>query len=77
MSGCYDAIIIGSGPNGLAADITLARAGLSVLVVEAEQTVGGCLRPAELTLPGFMHDVCSAVYPLAVDSLILSHTSTH
>jgi phytoene dehydrogenase-like protein len=65
---CYDAIIIGSGPNGLAAAITLARAGLSVLVLEAEQTLGGCLRSAELTLPDFVHDVCSAVHPLAITS---------
>ncbi len=64
----YDAIIIGSGPNGLAAAITLARAGRSVLVREAEKTVGGGARSAELTLPGFVHDICSAVHPLAVAS---------
>lgn len=68
MSPGHDAIIIGSGPNGLAAAITLARAGLSVLVLEAEQTLGGCLRSAELTLPGFLHDICSAVHPLAISS---------
>jgi phytoene dehydrogenase-like protein len=68
MTGFYDAIIIGSGPNGLAAAITLCRAGLSVLVLEAEQTAGGGVRSAELTLPGFIHDVCSAVHPLAVAS---------
>jgi phytoene dehydrogenase-like protein len=68
MPGFYDAIIIGSGPNGLAAAITLRRAGLSVLVLEAEQTVGGGIRSAELTLPGFIHDVCSAVHPLAIAS---------
>lgn len=65
---CYDAVIIGSGPNGLAAAIVLARAGRKVLVVEAEATIGGGARSAELTLPGFVHDVCSAVHPLAVGS---------
>jgi phytoene dehydrogenase-like protein len=61
-----DAVVIGSGPNGLAAAITLARAGLDVDVHEAADTVGGGVRSAELTLPGFVHDVCSSVYPLAV-----------
>ena len=60
-----DAVVVGSGPNGLAAAITLARAGRSVLVVEAADTVGGGVRTAELTLPGFLHDVCSAIHPLA------------
>lgn len=64
----YDAVVIGSGPNGLSAAITLRRAGLSVLVVEAKSTIGGGLRSAELTLPGFVHDVCSAVHPLAAGS---------
>ncbi|GAA4749913.1 phytoene desaturase family protein [Flavisolibacter ginsenosidimutans] len=64
----YDAIVVGSGPNGLAAAITLQRAGLSVLLVEAKETVGGGLRSAQLTLPGFVHDVCSAIHPLAVAS---------
>ena len=63
-----DAIVVGSGPNGLAAAITLARAGCSVLVVEANSTIGGGARSAELTLPGFLHDVCSAVHPLAAGS---------
>jgi len=61
-------IVIGSGPNGLAAGITLARAGCSVLVIEAKDTVGGGTRSARLTLPGFVHDVCSAIHPLAVAS---------
>jgi phytoene dehydrogenase-like protein len=60
-----DAVVVGSGPNGLVAAITLARAGRSVLVVEAADTVGGGTRSAELTLPGFVHDVCSAIHPLA------------
>jgi phytoene dehydrogenase-like protein len=64
----YDAIVIGSGPNGLAAAITLARAGKSVLVREGQPTWGGSCRSAELTLPGFVHDVCSTVQALAVAS---------
>jgi len=60
-----DAIVIGSGPNGLAAAIAIAQAGRSVLVVEAEPTIGGGVRSAELTLPGFVHDVCSTVHPFA------------
>jgi phytoene dehydrogenase-like protein len=58
-----DAVVVGGGPNGLAAAITLARAGRSVTVLEAAETVGGGARSAELTLPGFVHDVCSAIYP--------------
>ena len=68
MPDSYDAIVVGSGPNGLAAAITLARAGCSVLVYEANATIGGGARSAELTLPGFLHDVCSAVHPLAAGS---------
>lgn len=64
----YDAIVVGSGPNGLAAAITLQQAGLSVLVLEGKETIGGGLRSAELTLPGFVHDICSAIHPLAVGS---------
>jgi phytoene dehydrogenase-like protein len=64
----YDAVVVGAGPNGLAAAITLAQAGRSVLVLEARDTVGGGTRSAELTLPGFIHDVCSAIHPLALTS---------
>ncbi len=63
-----DAIVIGSGPNGLAAAIVLAQAGVSVLVVEAEAQIGGAARSAELTLPGFVHDTCSAIHPMAYAS---------
>ena len=61
-------MVVGSGPNGLAAAIRLAQTGKSVTVLEAEDTIGGGTRSAELTLPGFIHDVCSAVHPLAVGS---------
>ncbi len=63
-----DAIVVGAGPNGLAAAITLARAGRSVRVYEAAQTAGGGTRTAELTLPGFRHDVCSTILPLTIAS---------
>jgi phytoene dehydrogenase-like protein len=61
----HDTVVVGSGPNGLAAAITMAQAGRSVLVVEAEETIGGGVRSAELTRPGFVHDVCSAIHTLA------------
>jgi phytoene dehydrogenase-like protein len=64
----YDAVVIGAGPNGLAAGIELARAGASVLLVEAEDTIGGGTRTRELTLPGYSHDVCSAIHPLLLAS---------
>jgi phytoene dehydrogenase-like protein len=63
-----DAVVVGAGPNGLAAAIVLARAGVSVRVLEAADTIGGGARSAELTLPGFVHDVCSAIHPLGVAS---------
>jgi len=62
------AVVIGSGPNGLAAAITLAQAGLDVVVHEAEPRIGGGMRTDELTLPGFHHDVCSAIHPLGRSS---------
>lgn len=68
INGDYDAIVIGSGPNGLAAAIKLAQAGLKVGLFERQATIGGGMRTAELTLPGFHHDVCSAVHPLGLAS---------
>jgi phytoene dehydrogenase-like protein len=64
----FEAVVIGSGPNGLSAAIVLARTGAAVTVREASPLIGGGARSAELTLPGFTHDVCSAVHPLAVSS---------
>lgn len=64
----YDAVVVGSGPNGLAAAILMQQQGLQVLVLEAKSTIGGGLRTAELTLPGFKHDICSAIHPLAIGS---------
>ncbi|HEY5611169.1 MAG TPA: NAD(P)/FAD-dependent oxidoreductase, partial [Thermoanaerobaculia bacterium] len=64
----YDAIIVGGGPNGLAAGIVLAEAGRSVLLVEANEEVGGGARSAALTFPGFVHDICSAIHPTALAS---------
>jgi phytoene dehydrogenase-like protein len=63
-----DAIVVGSGPNGLAAAVTLAQAGRSVVVYEAEDTIGGGTRSGELTLPGFVHDICSCVHPTGAGS---------
>ncbi|MGD9818014.1 MAG: phytoene desaturase family protein [Desulfomonilaceae bacterium] len=75
MAGCnyrpspkYDAVVVGSGPNGLAAAITIAMANRSVLVMEAKDTIGGGIRTKELTLPGFNHDVCAAIHPLGLAS---------
>lgn len=68
MANTHDAVVVGSGPNGLAAALTLARAGLKVRVYEQGSTIGGGSRSSELTLPGFTHDVCSAVHPMALAS---------
>lgn len=62
----FDAVVVGAGPNGLTAAVVLARAGLSVLLVEAAEEPGGGCRTAELTLPGYLHDICSAVHPMGV-----------
>src|SRR5271170_1837122 len=64
----YDAVVVGAGPNGLSGAVRLAQEKLSVLVVEARPSIGGGTSSAELTLPGFVHDVCSAIHPLGVGS---------
>ena len=71
----YDAIVVGSGPNGLVASITLAKAGYSVLLLEGKETIGGGTRTMELTLPGFMHDVCSAIHPVGAASPVFKSLS--
>ncbi len=72
-----EAFVVGSGPNGLAAAVTLARAGLEVTVFEAQPTIGGGARSAALTLPGFTHDICSAVHPLAISSPAFADMPLH
>src|SRR5437899_11382889 len=72
MAPGHDAVVIGSGPNGLAAAIALAQSGASVLVLEAMGEIGGGIRTAELTLPGFVHDVCSGAHPMGILSPFLS-----
>ncbi|WP_121808932.1 phytoene desaturase family protein [Mucilaginibacter kameinonensis] len=73
----YDAVIVGSGPNGLAAAILLQQHGLSVLLLEGKDKIGGGLRTEELTLPGFKHDVCSAIHPLAAGSPFFEKLPLH
>src|SRR5215207_4357254 len=71
MPSKLDAVVVGAGPNGLVAAVTLAAAGRSVHVIESAPSIGGGARTAELTLPGFRHDVCSAIHPLAASSTML------
>jgi phytoene dehydrogenase-like protein len=73
----HDAIVVGAGPNGLAAAVTLARAGRSVLVLEGDEAVGGGTRSLELTEPGFIHDRCSAVHPLGATSPVFNEWPLH
>jgi phytoene dehydrogenase-like protein len=72
MTKSYDAVIVGAGPNGFGAGIVLAQNGLKVLILEAKETIGGGARTAELTLPGFRHDICSAIHPMGVLSPFLN-----
>ena len=73
----YDAVIVGSGPNGLSAAIELAKANLSVLILEKSEIVGGGMRSAELTLPGFIHDICSSIHPMGAGSPFFSRLPLH
>jgi phytoene dehydrogenase-like protein len=72
MAEAYDAVVVGSGPNGFGAGIRLAQTGHSVLLLEGKDTIGGGARTAELTLPGFLHDTCSAIHPLGLASPFFS-----
>lgn len=73
----YDAVVVGAGPNGLAAAITLSNKFKSVLLVEAGETIGGGVRSAEFTLPHFIHDICAAVHPLAIASPFFRRLDLH
>ncbi len=73
----YDAVVVGAGPNGLAAAVHLARNSRSVLLIEANDTIGGGARTAELTLPGFRHDICSAIHPLGLASPFFKELPLH
>ncbi|MGF1471010.1 MAG: phytoene desaturase family protein [Rubrobacteraceae bacterium] len=72
MTNAYDAVVVGAGPNGLSAAIRLAEADLSVLLVEAEDRIGGAVKTDELTLPGFLHDTYSSVYPAGAASPVFA-----
>ena len=67
-----DAVVVGSGPNGLACAVELARNGVQVTVLEAQATIGGGTRTSELTVPGLLHDECSATHPMAAGSPFLN-----
>jgi phytoene dehydrogenase-like protein len=73
----WDAVVVGSGPNGLAAAVALARAGHSVKVIEGQATLGGGARTLPLTLPGFQHDLCSAIHPMAAGSPFFEELELH
>src|SRR5437870_640004 len=77
MGVTIDAVVVGTGPNGLTAAVELARAGLSVEAYEAGQTVGGGARTEELTLPGFRHDPCSTAHPFGAGSPIFKALPLH
>lgn len=77
MNSDHEVVIVGSGPNGFAAGIMMARAGLRTLIVEAREETGGGMRSAELTLPGFVHDVCSAIHPTALSSRFFRSIPLH
>jgi phytoene dehydrogenase-like protein len=76
-TGNRDAVVIGAGPNGLAAAVRLAQTGRTVQVFEANATIGGGARTAELTLPGFRHDLCSAVHPMGIASPFFQSLPLH
>jgi phytoene dehydrogenase-like protein len=76
-TGAPETVIVGAGPNGLAAAITLAQAGRAVRVLEANDTIGGGCRSLDLTLPGFTHDICSAIHPLGVASPFFRRLPLH